>query len=349
MPRGLAPRILTNLVNTINMNTQNNHRFFAVIASALITFSVSAKDWERTYEFNFQTDSGSPLSIAVRDADVDIIGDTSLQETTIVVTHMFSGGSESDAETYFEREEIVAFQEGSETIVENVIKRPEQRNWFSHGRRHTTIEIRSPYEVVTKAKTSDGDLTVTNVKGETQLRSSDGDITAIKIDGNTQFTSSDGDVSVENVVGDLSAKTSDGDLNLSDVSGDVSALTSDGDIEIDDLKGNLEARTSDGDIDISRLKGSVQAQTSDGSIHIKMDQDPTGDCSLKTSDGDIYISIGHASSLLITARVSDGSIRNKLPDSTTLSVEKRSQTIKVGAGEIKIQAKTSDGSITIGS
>ncbi len=103
---------------------------------------------------------------------------------------------------------------------------------------------------------------------------------------------------------------------------DVYALTSDGDIEIDDLKGNLEARTSDGDIEISHLSGSIQAQTSDGSIHIKMDQDPTGDCSLKTSDGDIDISIGQASSLLITARVSDGSIRNKLPDSTTLSVEK---------------------------
>ncbi len=150
---------------------------------------------------------------------MDIIGDTSLRETTIVVTHKFSGGSESEAETFFEREEIVAFQEGSETKVENVIKRPKQGNWISHGRRHTTIEIRSPYEVITKAKTSDGNITLTNVKGESQLRSSDGDITAIKIEGNTQFTSSDGNVLVEKVVGDLRAKTSDGDLNLSDVSG----------------------------------------------------------------------------------------------------------------------------------
>lgn len=293
------------------MKTQKQHQLLALFAGALITVSLSAKNWEKSYEFNFPTDSGSALNIAVRDADVEIMGDAALSETTIVVTHVFSGGSESDAEAYFKSEAIVAIKEGAGISVENVVKHFNRRNGFFNGRRHTQLLITCPYVIDTTARTSDGDLTLINVKGEIHLRSSDGDLDIRKIEGNTIVTTSDGDVLIEK------------------------------------MDGSLAARTSDGSIEISKLTGSFDVQTSDGDIQIDLDNDPTGDCSMKTSDGDISFSVGHAKSLLIIARVSDGSIRNQLQDSTTLSVNRRSQTIKVGEGKVKIQAKTSDGSITI--
>jgi len=296
------------------MKIQTSTKFILALSAAL-TFCVwsEADTFEKTYRFDYNANEAQQLQVSIRDADVEIIGDATASSTSIEVIHKAKTGSQAEADRFFERESIASGAENGIIVIENAVKNSGWNMERIHGSCNTKISVTCPYQMAGSIRSSDGDISATNLKGDLTIRSSDGDLHTIKIVGN------------------------------------LDAATSDGDIIIDGLQGDVDARTSDGDILINHLAGAFSTQTSDGDIQVTLESDPTANSTMRTSDGDISLSIASPKSLTIKARVSDGEIENRFSAGTVTHRDRSSQTIVVGSGDIEIQIRTTDGDINIGS
>jgi len=283
------------------------------ISFGTLLCSAGAETLEKTYQFSYPYNPDQLIQLSVRDADVEVLGDAALQQTTITVLHTTKGLTEEQAELFFEQERIESSSTGALIKVENAEKHPQWDSIRGHGKRHTSISISCPVGISAQLASSDGDLTLSNIRGELKMRSSDGDV------------------------------------KITRVSGPIEIGTSDGDVIVDNAQGVITAKTSDGDVIIHNLAGSVNAQTSDGDIEITMASDPAGPCAFKTSDGNVSLIVESPVSLMIRAQVADGNIHCQLKDSQYVEQKRHSQTIKVGNGDISIDIKTSDGDVLIGS
>jgi hypothetical protein len=159
------------------------------------------------------------------------------------------------------------------------------------------------------------------------------------------ITTEDGDISLEDLDGTVTLNSSDGDITVGRIRGREANLeTSDGDVTIAALETEQSVvRTSDGDIDLTTVAGAVRASTSDGDIRVTVGQS-TG-VALRTSDGDITI---YAPSTL-PASVSFEGEDLEISRSFTIAgrVSRRRITGDMNGGGARLEASTSDGSISL--
>jgi Putative adhesin len=147
--------------------------------------------------------------------------------------------------------------------------------WHSE-QSHVTVE--SPAQLTLDARTSDGNVTLTGLRGELAL------------------TTGDGDVTVDHVSGDLRIKSGDGHVKITDAEGALDARTSDGSLSVDGLFHALALHTSDGTLDVSlrdgtKLTEASTIQTSDGSVTLRVPQTFAADLDVHTSDGRLDCSL----------------------------------------------------------
>lgn len=128
---------------------------------------------------------------------------------------------------------------------------------------------------------------------------------------------------------------SDGDISVRHIAADVDIESSDGDIDVTDATGGMRLRSSDGSVTATGVRSSsVDAKTSDGPVRLDFAAAPT-DVHAVSSDGDVVVRVPRdGDPWAVHASTSDGS---------------RSVDIATDpAASRRIEARTSDGSITIG-
>lgn len=105
-------------------------------------------------------------------------------------------------------------------------------------------------------------------------------------------TTSNGDIRISGIKGNTTVHSSNGAITITDVNGYVSASSSNGDIEIKDTTGIAGLDTSNGNIyaEIFNFKENISLDTSNGGISVYIDPLLNADIEMKTSNGDISIS-----------------------------------------------------------
>jgi hypothetical protein len=141
-------------------------------------------------------------------------------------------------------------------------------------REQTRVTVETPAQLTLEAKTSDGNVTITGLRGELGL------------------TTGDGDVTIDHVSGDLRFKSGDGHVRITDAAGAIEARTSDGSLTVDGLFHAVALHTSDGRLDVSlrpgtQLTEASSIQTSDGSVAIHVPATFAADLDVHSSDGHV--------------------------------------------------------------
>ncbi len=224
---------------------------------------------ETAIERSFDLSSGR-LTVDVGDADVQVRSGGS---GGVDVTVRYGGSDMDKARERFESMEFEVEQSGDGVVVRS--SRRNRANWqigWSRGRFEIQVVVQVPDGFEIDARTGDGDVQVSDLRGEVKVATGDGDV---------------GLDSVEGAV--LRVATGDGDINLDDVRADeLSVRTGDGDIQANSLDvGSVEIRTGDGDVDLRQISGRFEVETGDGDIFasfLHLDRS-----SFATSDGDISI------------------------------------------------------------
>jgi len=210
----------------------------------------------------------------------------------------------------------------------SVTGRRKYESFWSHGL-SVHFEIEVPTETRTEVRTGGGSITLSGLKGDSNIKTSGGSI------------------DVTGLMGRLEAHTSGGSIHLREVTGDAHVETSGGSIHAEAMDGSLRAHTSGGSIHIDRVTGYVEATTSGGPIHATYSPGNHHGGVLETSGGSIELAIDPSVNLNIDASTSGGSVSSDIPVRTvgTLSHSRLQGTIGSGGEELRLH--TSGGSIRI--
>ncbi len=340
-----------------------------LVGAAALAASASAQDDHRRGEREtmiderFSVSNGEMLAVDVGDADVEVT--TSDTDEVHVEVILYARSLNERAHDYYERQNFTVEQSGGVVRVATERRNHISWDWGNFRSPDILVRISAPAEFDANVRTSDGDIAFDSMNGEISLRTSDGDVSAGALTGgDLSIATSDGDVAAEHLNGaQVSVTTSDGDISLETLEGEaITARTSDGDINIDLLDGEGEVRTSDGDIMIARAVGpALFARTSDGSLNIATLD--IASARLQTSDGDIDVARASGD---VTASASDGNIVIGLPEGAGANVALRGDRVRVdgeitiggelgrdrvegvvNGGGARIEARTSDGSVTL--
>ncbi len=107
-----------------------------------------------------------------------------------------------------------------------------------------------------------------------------------------KVTTSNGDIRISGIKGNTTVYSSNGGITITDVDGYVTATSSNGDIEIKDTTGIADLKTSNGHIyaEIFSFKENISLNTSNGGISVYINPSLNVDIEMKTSNGAISIS-----------------------------------------------------------
>lgn len=159
--------------------------------------------------------------------------------------------------------------------IQAIAKHEGSDGWkfFSWGK-NTSVSfvVHTPQKMMTKLKTSGGQIKTKGITGDQSLSTSGGRLELADLEGTLEAQTSGGNINISNIKGDLKAKTSGGHISLKNSEGSLAVKTSGGSIDLDAIKGTVSASTSGGNIsaDLLSIKNHVKLRTSGGNIHIKV-------------------------------------------------------------------------------
>ncbi len=236
--------------------------FSPALALALATAPASAEsDWQKTYPVNTRPS----VRVSTGDASLDLRSCGACREVHVRIEWNDRRPGEYN---------LVESQSGDHVDFE--LKEKSGLGFhFQIGNRHEPhVTVETPAELDLEARTSDGALKVSGVKGELQLRTSDGAVDVSDTGGSLRLVASDGSIHIHNVTGTLESRNSDGHAAIDGKFTAVQVHTSDGGLDMTFAEG-------------SQLTGSSRIESSDGRVTIRVPRDLSADLEIHTGDGRI--------------------------------------------------------------
>jgi len=240
-------------------------RIAGVVAALALAAAPSLADvWEREYQV-----SGTPsLEVRTNDGSIQVMpGSSGRVEVTVETRGWDIGPGEV---------EVRASQKGNRIEIE--VREP--RRWFSIGvsRRSIRTTVRVPASADVDLYSGDGAIAIEGVKGRIEARTSDGSIDATRLKGDLHLRSGDGRISGVGLDGTLVASTSDGRMQIDGRFDALSLRSGDGSIYAEAAKG-------------SRMSDEWSVTTSDGRVQLKIPSTFAADLDIHTGDGSIDVDL----------------------------------------------------------
>jgi hypothetical protein len=269
-----------------------------VVAAALLgtgcSINLSAEEWLGKEEKTFAVTGKPELNLKTFDGSIEISA-WDKSEVGLVIERR--AGSQAEGEAL----KVTTAQDGNRITVEAV--RPERTVQVGyHVGRSVRFIVSVPRNTDVVARSGDGAITVTSVRGRLELRTGDGSIKGTGLEGEVAANTGDGAVTLEGVRGGVDVNTGDGSVRIAGAPTSLKAHTGDGAISLD-----LDAGTAVGkDWEIT---------TGDGSVKVTLPAGVNADLDVSTGDGSISEDskqelrgkIGSGGSVL-KVRTGDGSI-----------------------------------------
>jgi DUF4097 and DUF4098 domain-containing protein YvlB len=178
------------------------------------------------------------------------------------------------------------------------------------------------------------------------LKTSGGNISVINLKGNPYFRTSGGDIHVDKVEGDINGETSGGNINIGQVKGNTKLSTSGGEIHAKWFEGNLDVHTSGGNISIAGQNGRVNANTSGGDVKLFYQGQNKG-ITLETSGGNIGIFLPADFGANAHLSTSGGDISCELNTSNVVKITSSKFEANLNNGGAELIARTSGGDVRV--
>jgi hypothetical protein len=243
--------------------------FAALVLGGLAVSSAlpaRADEWSKTY-----TLAGKPdLRVDTSDANIHVsTWDQNTIEAKVTTTHYKIGGDGIRIEEH---------QSGD--MVEIDVRYPHSYGFgitINGGHRRTDIDIHMPRVGRVDLRTSDGEITLGNFKGEMLLHSGDGSQELDGVDGKLRASTGDGHIRANGRFDELDLKTGDG---------------------------RLEARAAAG----SALGAAWRLESGDGSVTLEVPDNFSADVDLHTGDGHIDLDMP----ITTEGKIREHEVRGKL-------------------------------------
>jgi len=268
----------------------------------------------RTIDKSFAVQPGGLLKATTQGGDIEVrTGDTN--EVKVTARQTIHATTEAKADELLEKLELTIEQRGNDVILEAKYGEKQRLRWSMNW---PPVQVDF---IVTVPKSFNADLKSAETQSQGKLdagifkatinldlRTSGGDITVGDLRGNVKAHTSGGDLKFAHIGGDLTGTTSGGDIELKESSARAKLNTSGGDITIDRANGPTEVSTSGGDIHINSVRELISANTSGGDIYAEIDGTLAQDTVLSTSGGDVKLKLRKDFGFRLDASTSGGEV-----------------------------------------
>ena len=223
-------------------------RLLLVVLSALtFCLSASADEWNKSFTLN-----GKPeLRVKTGDANIRVEPWDKSTVDIQVTTENWKIGEDGL--------EIRDHQDGNSVSLDVPTGRNEVHfGWGYHARRRVDIVVHMPREARLDLNTRDGNIVVSDIKGDVTTQSGDGHQQLKNVEGSLNAGSGDGSIELTGRFDKLNVRSGDGRVEArvlpgSKMTSDWSMRAGDGSIHVmlpSDFAADLEALTGDGHIDL---------------------------------------------------------------------------------------------------
>lgn len=175
-------------------------------------------------------------------------------------------------------------------------------------------------------KTTNGGITISDIRGEVIAHTTNGAMLVEKINGNVELDTTNGTITAIDVDGDMLANTTNGKIVATQISGKVEADTTNGTISLTDVYEDVVADTTNGGITVRTvsLGGDWELETTNGNIKIYLPElanfDIDGDAaSYKTVHSDFPLNISKGE---VSGRVGTGEHEINIDTNSELGIYK---------------------------
>ena len=285
-------------------------RVVAALAAAAVvgsgcSINLSAEHWVGKEEKTFTVTGRPELSLKTFDGSIEV---TTWDKPVVGLTIERKAGSQAEGEAL----KVTTAQDGNRITAEAL--QPERTVQVGiHVGRSVRFVVSVPKEADIVARSGDGAISVTGVRGRLELRSGDGSVSGTGLDG------------------------------------DVVAHTGDGSISLEGVTGRVDANTGDGSVRIAGAPTALKAHTGDGSVSLTLDAGTaiSEDWEITTGDGGVRLQLPAGVNAQLDASTGDGGISAEdfglAPDRDSRN-ELRGT---LGSGGARLKVRTGDGSIVI--
>ncbi len=276
----------------------------AVLFGAACSINVNAEPFVATDQKTFAVTGRPEVSLRTFDGSIEV---TTWDKPEVAVTIERRAGSQAQADEL----KVSTSQDGNRIVVEAVAPENSIEVGFNNVGRSVRFVVSVPRETDLLARSGDGSITASGVKGRVELRSGDGSVRGTDLAGDITVDTGDGSIALENAAGKLNLNTGDGSVRVQGAPTMVKAHTGDGSVALDLTSGasigeDWEITTGDGGVRLAlppTVNADLDASTGDGSIM-------AGDFGLETtadSRHELRGRIGNGGPML-KVRTGDGSI-----------------------------------------
>lgn len=217
-----------------------------------------------------------------------------------------------------------------EREASRIALREEQR-----GRRgdDTRYDLTLPYGTRLVVRTTSGDVSSVDVRGEVEVRTTSGDV---RIEGTS------GRTIVESVSGEIEARGLTGPVRGQSVSGDVT---------LDRVAGDVEVETVSGEIAVNQARASfVRLETTSGDLDFAGPLDRTGRYEFNSHSGTITLALPSEASAQVSVETFSGELDTAFPITLTpggRGGRPRRFEFTLGAGGARVTAESFSGDVNL--
>lgn len=210
--------------------------------------------------------------------------------------------------------------------------------------------VRAPSYVVLELEGDDGDVAISDWKGDIEIFSDDGNVYLSNITAaTTSLELEDGDVDIAKLSGNLFLTMDDGSAVILESDMNRARLRSeDGDITLKQCEGNFDVELDDGDIRFIQVRvGNGTLRTEGGDLDLNLLDHPGMDLDVQTEDGSVWIDLEEGMSVAFSVQSDDGRLNLDLSEVAGLRRDDHRVSGSIHGGKGKIRVQTDEGEITI--
>ncbi|MBP1157110.1 MULTISPECIES: DUF4097 family beta strand repeat-containing protein [unclassified Paenibacillus] len=252
--------------------------------------------------------------------------------------------NENEAKTIAD-ESRLEFSESGNTLELQAVAKEYSGSYFGSRKPRVDLVVTLPekQEVNLEMRLGNGKISASRLPIKERLtgETTNGEIRISELKGELRFKTSNGLISASQTAGSLTLETSNGRIELTNHEGDAVMESTNGEIRAMNTSGTIQAETSNGAIVIDGSLRGLKAHTSNGSVDISS-RTVDGDWDVETSHGKIDLKLPSGGDYRIEGEGNEGVIETNLP----LSIQKDTISGTIGAGTHRIRLET-NGSLSI--
>jgi hypothetical protein len=260
---------------------RRSHLASLIVLFASLSLSAFADDWSKTFSITGTAD----VHVDANDAEIEVHAADGKQIDVRVTTHGWKIGP-GDVQ-------VTDRQTGDRLEIQ--VRRPNRHFCIGVCNQGVRVELTVPRQSNLDLHSGDGNIRVSDVRGDLRLDSGDGNIEARSVDGKLNADTRDGNVRTDGRYDGLDLHTGDGNVEADVRSGSQITAgwvirTGDGRLEIrlpQEFAADLDAHTGDGHVNVD-FPVTVSGSMRENSVRGKMNGGGPL-LELRTGDGDIRV------------------------------------------------------------